>query len=74
MPLSMGQMDGSYKVISMDLPHAVEKRLESLGLIPNTNLKVLNAKDHGVLIVKFRGTRFALGRNITENIEVEPLV
>ena len=30
----------------------------------------LNSKSHGVLIVKVRGTRFALGRNITKNILV----
>lgn len=73
MPLSMGQIHGRYKLLSMDLPDSVQKRLESLGLIPDTLLQVLNAKDQGVLIVKFRGTRFALGKNITEHIEVEPV-
>lgn len=72
MPLSMAVVNGQYKIQSMDLPMNIEKRLECLGLIPNTRLKVLNAKDHGVLIIKFRGTRFALGRDITSKIEVEP--
>ena len=35
-----------------------------------TSVMVLNSKSHGVLIVKVRGTRFALGRNITKNILV----
>ena len=35
-----------------------------------TSVAVLNSKSHGVLIVKVRGTRFALGRNITKNILV----
>jgi len=34
------------------------------------SVAVLNSKSHGVLIVKVRGTRFALGRNITKNILV----
>lgn len=33
---------------------------------------VLNRKGKGILIIKLRGTRFALGYNITKNIEVEP--
>lgn len=73
MLLSDAQKNEKYQVISMDLPLVLQKRLESLGLIRNTVLKVLNAKDHGVLIIKFRGSRFALGRNITSQIEVEPV-
>ena len=33
-------------------------------------LAVLNSKSQGVLIIKVRGTRFALGRNITKKILV----
>ncbi len=35
-----------------------------------TSVTVLNSKSKGILIVKVRGTRFALGRNITEHISV----
>lgn len=30
---------------------------------------VLNRKGQGILIIKLRGSRFALGYNITKNIE-----
>ena len=48
----------------------MEKRLEALGMTRGTSVAVLNSKSHCVLIVKVRGTRFALGRNITKNILV----
>ena len=41
-----------------------------LGMTRGTSIAVLNSKSRGVLIVKVRGTRFALGRNITKNILV----
>lgn len=53
-----------------DLPVNIEKRLEALGMTRGTSIAVLNSKSRGVLIVKVRGTRFALGRNITKNILV----
>ena len=59
-----------YKVVDMDLPVNMEKRLEALGMTSGTSVAVLNSKNKGVLIVKVRGTRFALGRNITKNIVV----
>lgn len=68
--LSQGQIGDSYTVEKMKLPISIEKRLEALGMTHGTSVLVLNSKSRGVLIVKVRGTRFALGRNITENIQV----
>ena len=70
MYLCDGQIGNEYKVEDIELPTNVEKRLESLGMTCGTSVTVLNSKNHGVLIVKIRGTRFALGRNITKNILV----
>lgn len=69
-PLSRGMIGGSYRVETIELPAATEQRLESLGMTKGTLVAVQNAKSRGVLVVKVRGTRFALGRGITENIEV----
>ena len=49
----------------------MERRLEALGMTRQTSISVLNRKGKGILIVKLRGTRFALGYNITKNITVE---
>ena len=48
----------------------MERRLQALGMTCQTKLPVVNRKGKGILIVKIRGTRFALGYNITKNIEV----
>lgn len=68
--LSQGKIGDSYTVQKMELPMNIEKRLEALGMTHGTSVLILNSKSHGVLIVKVRGTRFALGRNITEKIQV----
>ena len=71
MILSEGEIGGRYQVQSIQLPVPMEKHLEALGMTRGTTVSVLNSKNQGVLIVKVRGTRFAMGRNITKNIEVK---
>ena len=58
-------------VESMSLPFELERRLEALGMTTGTPVSVLNRKGKGIMIIKLRGTRFALGYNITRNIEVK---
>ena len=70
MYLCDGKIGNEYKVEDIDLPVNIEKRLEALGMTRGTSIAVLNSKSRCVLIVKVRGTRFALGRNITKNILV----
>ena len=71
MRLSEGEIGGRYQVQSIQLPVPMEKHLEALGITRGTTVSVLNSKNQGVLIVKVRGTRFAMGKNITKNIEVK---
>ena len=54
----------------ISLPFQMERRLEALGMTKDTPVSVINRKGRGSLIIKLRGTRFALGYNITKNIEV----
>lgn len=61
---------GECVVESMDLPFELERRLEALGMTTGTRVSVLNRKGKGIMIIKLRGTRFALGYNITRNIKV----
>ena len=70
MYLCNGRIGSNYQISGIELPTNMEKRLEALGMTNGTTVTVLNSKNHGVLIVKVRGTRFALGRNITRNILV----
>ncbi len=57
-------------VEDIHLPFQMERRLEALGMTNQTPVSVLNRKGKGILIIKLRGTRFALGYNITKNIDV----
>lgn len=71
MELCDGTTGKTYRVSRIDLPESLEKRLEALGMIPGTEVTVLSRKGRGILITKFRGTRFALGTSVSRKIEVE---
>lgn len=60
----------TYKIESMSLPSETLRRLEALGMMPGSKLQVLNIKRNGTLIVYVRGTRFAIGRGISQSITV----
>lgn len=62
MYLSDGKKETQYIVKDIGLPTGIEKRLEALGMTRGTSVTVLNSKSKGILIVKVRGTRFALGQ------------
>ena len=55
MTLDKGAIGQSYAVTKIDLPDQVEHRLEAIGM---------------TIGGKVRGARFAMGRGITEKIEV----
>ena len=71
MILKDAQIGRTYTVESVRLPFQLERRLEALGMTRKTSISVLNRKGKGILIIKLRGTRFALGYNITKNITVK---
>lgn len=57
-------------VEQIDLPFEIERRLEALGMTLQTEITVLNRKGRGILIIRLRGSRFALGYQITQKITV----
>ena len=76
MNLNDSLMHRTYQVVDVvDLDLPVERRLEALGLTGGTSITVLNKKRNGAVIVKVRGTRFAVGTQIAAGIrirEVQP--
>ena len=70
MTLNLAVIGGIYLIEDMRLPQKTEKRLEALGMTHGTKIQVINTKDRGTMIVKVRGTRFAIGRDISANIDV----
>ncbi len=72
MTLDKGRPGQEYTVVGHSLPEAVAHRLEALGMTLGTRISVLESKGRGTLVVKVRGTRFAMGRGITRRIEAAP--
>lgn len=70
MTLKQGINHHTYEVKSIHIELSLERRLESLGLTEGALITILNNDKRGSLTVKFRGTRFALGRRIADHIEV----
>jgi len=68
--LTEGLKNNFYLVKGMTLPLKTAKRLEALGMTSGTEITVLNKKK-SALVIFVRGTRFALGRAIAQNIEIE---
>ena len=65
------QIGQSAIVTKIDLPFTIERRLQALGMTLGTRISVLNRKGKGIMIILLRGTRFALGYNMTRNIGVD---
>ncbi len=71
MTLYEGEKGSTLLVLRMNLPVQTERRLEVLGMLEGTRIVVVNRKKRGAMIVKIRGTRFAMGQSITRHIEVK---
>jgi len=70
--LQEGNGGSRYKGGKLGLPGGVGGRLEGPGLIEGTTVTVLRKKRRGAMIIKVRGTRFAVGWGISTHITVEP--
>lgn len=71
MKLKQGENHKTYEVLDIQVELNLERRLEALGLTTGAMVTVLNNDKKGALTVKFRGTRFALGGRIADNISVK---
>ncbi len=70
MTLYEAEKGNSYCIKGLYMEPAITRRLEALGLNDGTIVSVLNRKKHGALIIRVRGTRLALGKHISSNIEI----
>lgn len=73
MNVSQAQKGKTYLVKKVNLEGNIERRLEMLGMIDQVKLMVLNKKNQGAVIIKVRGTRFAIGKEIADAIEIEEI-
>lgn len=73
MNVSQAQKGRTYLVKKVNLEGKIERRLEMLGMTDQVKLMVLNKKNQGAVIIKVRGTRFAIGKEIADAIEIEEI-
>ncbi len=71
MLLKDAKIGRTYTVKSIHLPFQLGAASGSFGNDPSDRYFCTEPKRKGILIIKLRGTRFALGYNITKNITVE---
>ena len=74
MTLNNAKVGTSYTVENMDLKIDIKRHLEAIGMILNTTIEVLNKKRNGAVIFKVRGTRLAVGKNISQNITIKEII
>lgn len=70
MKLYEGEIGKTYIVYSVKVKAGITRRLEALGVTELTPVTLMNKKGSGTVIIKVRGTRLALGRKISEGIEI----
>ena len=73
MNVSQAQKGKTYLVKTENLEGNIDRRLEMLGMTDQVKLMVLNKKNQGAVIIKVRGTRFAIGKEIADAIEIEEI-
>ena len=72
MKLNQGAYIQNYRITSVQEQEKIQRRLEALGILEGAKAAG-NRKRNGSTIIKVRGTRWALGNEIAEGIEVEEL-
>ena len=70
MTLREGKIGQEYQVRDICLEDKIKRRLQMLGMTKGTGISVLNKKKSGSVILKVRGTRFAVGKKIAEGIVI----
>ena len=73
MTLKESKTNSRVSVVEMNLEEGILRHLQVMGMIEGTPVNVLNNDKKGVMIIQVRGTRFAIGRKIAQNIVVEEL-
>ena len=71
MTLNNGTIGKTYIVESLHLDRAIMGRLEALGLTNGTDIKILNRNREGSVILMVRGSRLALGKAISQAINMK---
>ena len=72
MKLNEGIIGHTYRVEGA-VNETITRRLEALGVNSMTPVTLLNKKGSGSVIFKVRGTRLAVGKRISDGIEISEM-
>ena len=73
MKLNEGIIGRTYREESVAVNETITRRLEALGVNNMTPVTLLNKKGSGSVIFKVRGTRLAVGKRISDGIEISEM-
>ena len=73
MKLNEGIIGCTYRVECVAVNETITRRLEALGVNNMTPVTLLNKKGSGSVIFKVRGTRLAVGKRISDGIEISEM-
>lgn len=73
MKLNEGIIGRTYRVEGVAVNETITRRLEALGVNNMTPVTLLNKKGSGSVIFKVRGTRLAVGKRISDGIEISEM-
>lgn len=71
--LSEGTTKESYIIEEIKTDNITKTRLQVLGVIKGTKIEILNKRINGSIIIKVRGTRLGIDKEISNSIYVKIL-
>lgn len=73
MNLLEGKANEEYKIEKINLEDIIKTRLEVLGILKGTKIKMLNRRLNGEMIIKVRGTRLGIDKDIAKSIRCKKI-
>lgn len=70
MTLEKGNINYEYIIQEINIDKCTKARLEALGVLKGTKVKILNRRNNGATILKIRGTRLGVDKEITKGIKI----
>lgn len=70
MRLSEGEVGKEYVIDEINTEEKVKRRMLVLGIIKSTKIIILNKKINGALIIKVRGTRIGVSKNVADTVTI----
>ena len=70
MNLSKGTTNEEYVIEKIEIDNTTKTRLQVLGVLKGTKITILNKRMNGSIIIKVRGTRLGIDKEISNSIEI----